>query len=280
MNRQHSYVLVEGQQDVFFIGRIFEELGLRSVQRAEEVPDRWQPFINEVDRQRDQAERRAGKPGLQFWQIFKPTCLVSETHVVVIEQVGGNRTKFGKTLLATGSLIEGGLAELRGVGLITDADANPTTSLASSQLALQTAGLQRPDLAGQVVTGSPGTGGSQTRSPNTGVFVMPDGVVVGGLEELLIECATLAYPNLTTAARQYVAAVDVNDVAYTLEDMKEMKTPQGPVKAVVGAISSVLKPGSTIQVSVLRDRWVSPETLATPGVAALVQFLKSLCGLP
>jgi hypothetical protein len=270
MNRQHSYLLVEGPQDVFFIGRILQELGLRDVKRADDVPNRWKPFIDQAVSQRDRAERASGRSGLPIWQMFKQACLLSDTHVVVIEQVGGNRSKFGNTLRATSALIDDGLEGLHGVGLITDADANPKASFLSSVQALMNSALQPPNSIGEVATGS----------PSTGIFVMPSAIAQGGLEELLIECAEVAYPNLTKSAKQYVATVDVNDAAYTEDDMKEMKSPQGQVKAVVGAISSVLKSGSTIQVSLLRDRWISPETLATPGVASLVQFLKSLCGIP
>ena len=97
---------------------------------------------------------------------------------------------------------------------------------------------------------------------------------------MLVDCAEAVYPALIAGARTFVNGVDTASATYTEEDMREMKTPQGPVKAFVGSVASVLKPGSTIQVSVLRDRWVSDATLATPRVAALVGFLKALCGLP
>jgi len=270
MNRQHSYLLVEGQQDVYFVGRILEELGLRSAQRPEQVPARWEPFLDDVARQRDQAERSAGRSGVPFWQMFKPACLFSDSHVVVVERVDGNRAKFARTLRATNALIDGGLASLTGVGIVPDADIDPTASFASAQEAMRSAGLVAPDNNQEVIAGS----------PNTGVFVLPGGADQGGLEQVLIDCAEAVYPALIAGARTFVNSVDTDNAAYTEEDMREMKTPQGPVKAVVGSVSSVLKPGATIQVSVLRDRWVSHTTLGTPRVAALVSFLHSLCGLP
>jgi len=116
--------------------------------------------------------------------------------------------------------------------------------------------------------------------PKTGIFVLPNCDASGGLEDVLIECGRTVYPDLHTAADSYVQSVNLGSRAYTDDDMSEMRTPQGPVKAIFGSMSSVLRPGSTIQVSLLRDRWISPQTMDTPSIATLVTFLKSLCELP
>ena len=142
MNRQHSYLLVEGQQDVFFVGRILEELGLQSARRPEEVPARWEPFLDDGARQRDQAERSTGRSGVPFWQMFRPACLFSDSHVVVIERVDGNRARFARTLRATDALIDGGLAGLTGVGIVPDADLDPAGSFASAQARSELPGWQ------------------------------------------------------------------------------------------------------------------------------------------
>jgi hypothetical protein len=76
MTLRHCYLLVEGQQDVVFVGRMLEELGLASAERAGQIPDRWEPYLDKAARQRDDAERAAGRIGVPFWQIFKPACLL------------------------------------------------------------------------------------------------------------------------------------------------------------------------------------------------------------
>lgn len=270
MTQRHCYLLVEGRQDVFFVGRILGELGLQPAQRADQISTKWEAFFDQAARQRDEAERAAGRSGVPFWQIFKPACLFGETHSVVIERVDGNRAKFGRTLRATDALIDGGLAGLTAVGLLPDADRKCAASLASAQAALESARLPVPQRNEEVIVGA----------PNTGIFVLPGGDASGGLEELLIDCAATVYPALVAGATTFVEGVDVDSEAYIREDMTEMKTPQGPRKAIVGCVASVLKPGSTAQLSVLRDRWVSDATLSIPRVAAIAQFLKALCGLP
>lgn len=270
MNRKHCYLMVEGPQDVIFVGRLFQELGFRAATLADDVPARWQPFVDSAARSRVQAERQAGRSGLQLWQMFKPACLLSDTHVVIVEQVGGYRTKFGRTLKGTLSLVVGGVSSLFSVGLIPDADTNANAAFTSAQQALSNSNLSPPASMTAVTMGP----------PRTGIFVLPNCNASGGLEEVLIECGRTVYPDLHTAADNYVQSVDLNNAAYTPDDLSEMRTTQGPVKAIVGSMSSVLKPGATIQVSLLRDRWISPQTMGTPSVAVLVTFLKSLCELP
>lgn len=270
MNGVHSYLLVEGPQDVVFVGRLLNELGLRSVERADDLPAKWRRFLDKPLHQRDRAERQAGRAGVPFWQMFKPACLLNERHSVLIERVDGNRSRFAQTLRATGALIDGGLASLAGVGIMPDADTDPTASFASAQAALRAAGLPAPDQLKHVVAGA----------PNTGIFVLPGGTNTGGLEHVLIDCAAEIYPKLLQGARTLVNGVAADGAELTDDDLREFRQPQGQFKAVVGAVATVLKPGSTIQVSVRRDRWVTPATLALPRVNAIVQFLKSLCGIP
>lgn len=269
MSRRHCYLLVEGQQDVFFVGRLFEQIGLRWVGTPDELPEEWQPLVDPELRQRDRVWRTRGRAGVPFWQMFKPACLVNDSHCIVIERVGGNRAQFGRTLVATGDLIDGGLTSLFSAALLPDADEDSAASLASAQAALHAAGLPVPDASEEIAAGS----------PRTGIFVLSGADGKGGLEELLIECAGAVYPALLEGAKSFVDSVTVDSDAYSEQDMREMRTRQGPVKAVVGSMASVLKPGSTIQVSVLKDRWVCTQSMANERMTTLLSFLKNLCGI-
>jgi hypothetical protein len=202
--------------------------------------------------------------------MFKQACLLTATHVVVVERVGGNRAQFGRTIRATNELIDGGLGGMTGVGIIPDADTDPPAAWRSARDAMHSAGLAVPDSDQQVLAGA----------PNTGIFVLPGHGERGGLEELLLDCAETVYPSLAASARAYVDSIDIESDQYTEGDMQEMRTPQGPAKARIGSMSAILKPGSTIQTSILRDRWVCPATISLPRVDALAKFLRNLCELP
>lgn len=269
MTRRNCYLLVEGQQDVAFIGRLFQEIGLHFVQSVDALPEIWQPLVDIGLRQRDQAFRARGHDGVPFWQLFKPSCLTSDSHSIVIERAAGNRAKFGRTLIGTGSLLDGGLGSLHCVGLLPDADSDAHASFASAIQALRAANLPAPVKSGEIVDGT----------PRTGILVLPGGNAHGGLEELLLDCAKVIYPDLFIGAQTFVGSVAIASPIYSPEDMREMGTPQGPKKAVVGSIASVLKPGSTVQLSIKRDRWISADSIAGGRVAAVFGFLKVMCGI-
>lgn len=269
MNGGDVYLLVEGPQDVTFVSRVLVELGMRSVEQPEQIPVRWQPFVDWPKLNRDRAQRDVGRENVPFWKIFKPALLLHEFGSVVLESVNGNRTRFARTLKGTNQSIDGGLAGLAAVGLLPDGDSDPEASFQSARDALRTVSLPVPGQHGELVQGK----------PRTGIFVFPDGVSPGGLEELLIDCGQDVYPALVSGAKRFVRDIQNDESVRTLEDFKELRTPQGPSKAVVTSAAGVLKPGSTMQVSIRLDRWVGPSTLNLPRMAALRRFLKTLCGL-
>lgn len=236
---------------------------------ADDLPVTWQPLVDQTLRQRDTALRARGRAGIGFWQMFRPACLVNDSYCVVIEHVSGNRSQFGRTLVGTGSMLDGGLQALAAVALLPDADLSSIASFASAQEALRKANLAVPEKPAMVTVGP----------PRTGVFVLPDCNGNGGLEDLLIDCAAAVYPDLLAVARTFIGSVAIDSTAYTAEDTVEMRTPQGPLKAIVGSMASVLQPGSTIQVSVQRNRWVSPPSMRTARLGALTNFLKTLCDI-
>ncbi len=271
MSIHHSLLLVEGQQDVLFLSRLFQELGYRYVNNIEEVPERWSIFINERRKSEHHAKIIAGKSGLMLHELFEGACLLNKDQSIVIQAVGGKREKFQTKLNAIDGQLDGTLRSLNAIGLFPDADDNLRGALESSQNYLSACGVAPPQFNGIC--------GEELR---VGIFVFPNGHDDGGLEEILLECAEIVYPKLLKGAQRFVEEVVKQKASYSEEDMKELNTPQGPAKAIVGCISSVLTPGSTIQVSLRNNRWVSAESVNSaeaPRVAALKTFLQQLCGL-
>ena len=267
---KYCHIFVEGQQDVLFLGRILQEMGQTDVTDVEAIPERWSPFVNSERLREHRGKVDSGRSGLRIHEMFPGVCFLSETHSIIIRKVGGNLKNFRRTMDGVDALLDGGLAGLDAIGVVPDADDRAANILQSSKTTLENFRFNVAADNGEIHTGT----------PNTGIFVLPGATDNGGLEELLIDCAEAVYPDLLTGAREFVDAVDRESDAFTPKDMKELGTPQGAVKAVVGCVSSILKPGSTIQVSILKDRWVSEQSLASPRVGALRTFLKDLCELP
>jgi len=111
-------------------------------------------------------------------------------------------------------------------------------------------------------------------SLRTGIYIFPDNRSPGTLETLLDECASTVYPGLRDAGRNLVDSVDRTQL--TPDDLQELTAPSGQVKAVMGCISSVLKPMRAIQNSIEDNRWVSDETLTLTNVQSVENFLEQL----
>ena len=85
------------------------------------------------------------------------------------------------------------------------------------------------------------------------LFAFPDDEKTGNLENLLLEAAQVAYPELLELAEKFVEEAS--------EIQNKLKKDQNAKKAKVGCITNAMKPGKANQVSIADDDWVSEVTL-------------------
>ena len=117
--------------------------------------------------------------------------------------------------------------------------------------------------------------------PRVGIFALPEQGVPGTLEDILLTLGEKAYPDLAAGAREYAArwrqeAEDQPEVA----DWKELRKPAGEKKAAISAMTALLKPGKSTQVSLEDNRWVSEQTQALACLQPCLEFLSSLLASP
>lgn len=86
------------------------------------------------------------------------------------------------------------------------------------------------------------------------IFVFPDNRNEGNLENLLLQTAEVAYPELLDLASDYVEKAS--------DFRASLKKEQNAKKAKVGCIANAMKPGKANQVSICDDDWVSAKTLS------------------
>jgi hypothetical protein len=270
MNEKHCYVLVEGQQDVLFVGRLFQSIGVPDVRDVDAISPVWDPLINTGLRDEHKGRIAAGRQGLDIHQLFNGVCFQNQNHSIVVRKVGGRGREFRRNLEGIDKLLDGGLASLTAVGIVPDADDNPQGVRQSSEAALRAVRLPVPQGQADLHIGQ----------PNTGIYAIPRPTEAGAVEDLMLDCAQRAYPILYEGALAFIDSIDKTLPYFTPEDLAGINGPRGRVKAAVGCISSFLKPSSSVQVSILKDRWVSPSTIALPRISAVVTFLKDLCELP
>jgi len=150
-------------------------------------------------------------------------------------------------------------------GIVVDADTKACPEVAKSYAdAYRTHFNSFPDLPGVI----------DKTGIHTGIFVLPDNHSTGTLEDILLECGAVGYPDLTAKARSFVSAIDRS--ALTADDKKGLLKFAGENKALVASISGVLKPGMVLEHSIRNDRWLEAGSLALPRVDALTKFLREL----
>jgi hypothetical protein len=258
--RQFGYLAVEGPTDVEFVGRLLRPSGLKRVERATDLDRFWERLIGEKQfPYRGSLTARIPAPG--FFQ--------NESHSVAAESAGGIKNLVTAVESAKATL---GLRwnEVSALGVFADADWDDQPTGRFQRLKNELQGIGLP-----VSTSAPGE--ISDGHPRLGIYVFPDNRRQGTLEDLLNECAAKVYPGLLDGARAFVSGVD--RTVLSPEDFEEVAKPPGEIKARLGCVASLLVPGSTLQVSVARNRWLRDDALAIENIAAVHAFLKRLLGL-
>lgn len=147
-------------------------------------------------------------------------------------------------------------------GVIIDADDQAPSSISKGY-----ADKLRPffpsisDVPGEVIAGP----------PRTGIYVFPDCKSTGTLDTLLLDCASLIYPEHKQGAEHFLDNLDAKH--------KERWNASGRDKALLASIVSVLQPGRANHASFAdqRDEWVSDQTLKNvAGMISLWDFIHRL----
>jgi hypothetical protein len=112
-----------------------------------------------------------------------------------------------------------------------------------------------------------------------GVFVMPDNQNTGALESILLEQARGVYPTLHNKANEFIQTVKTTPDA--IPPKAELTTTgKNEGKAVLHAMTSVLKPGRTLQASIADHDWVPECPSQFPAsFEPLIAFMRQLLGL-
>ena len=272
MRLRTAYIVVEGPHDAEFIGRILRKgpHAFHYQDAKSKVDPFWYPLIP--------TSYPVGKPPRDLLRrVPMPVFYQNATHTVAVQSADGVSNIVGRL---EETLATPGLAEPDAIGLILDSDSNETPAKRAADLADALAS-DAAHLSG-AFPNTPGTieQPNSTAKSRRGVFVFPDNASQGTLEDLLLECGCMSYPELLALAKAHVAAAKSTLVpptaTWTNEDHEEFKAPAGAKKAVIASATAILKPGRTSQVSVSDNRWIDPTVLALPKVRTVAEWLGQL----
>lgn len=256
----YGYVVVEGPHDVEVVGRLLKPFGLKRVQLLQKLDPFWRPLVPTKFPHKDDLLARVPVP--VFFQ--------GPTHSIAVHGAGGDK-RLVPTVQETREFLDMSAAALTGIGILLDADSQESPADRFARKASELASLALP--------APPAPGVLTDTSPRYGIFVIPDNIGAGTVDDLLLDCASGAYPSLLAAARTLVGGIDPDAPAFSGSDMDDFKKPAGRRKATVGAIASILRPGKAVQTSIQDNRWLEGATLARTSLVPLRRFLHDLLNL-
>lgn len=251
---RYAYFVTEGPHDVEAIGRLLGAEGLRRIQLLQRLDPYWHPLV----------PRGFPIDGDLLRRVPVPVFFANADVSVAVHSAGGI-TKLGSAAKAAFLALDD---EPHGFGVVLDADdVEPAVRWREVVATL-------PEVDAGTGPGIVGTG-----RPRAGIFILPDNDRKGSLEDLLIDCGELAYPQLMASARNWVNGISPDDRSIFLDpaDSTDFAKPTGRAKAIVGSVASILRPGKAIQVSIQDNRWLRDDTaLRSPSVSALRAFLQAI----
>jgi len=257
---KYALLATEGPHDQAVIGRLLELLGLKKFNgKLEALDPFWEKFIPDYPRK-----------GNLYARMNMPSLFTSQTYSVAVYHQEG-KDNLLENLFATVVNYESGIQSFHAFGLIVDADNKEPGKVAKEYVRKLKEYAKEFEVNFPFISDAPGIVTEGT--PRTGIYVLPDNEKQGVLDSILVNCASVVYPDHKDGAEQFLSGLKTTH--------KSHWKPFDDQKAVVASIVSVLKPGMANTPSIAQDRWVCEQTVKdVPEIAMLKQFIETLLELP
>jgi hypothetical protein len=252
VNVKYSILGVEGPHDQALVGKLLELYGLEKFKgERDSLASFWEKFIPTYPIR-----------GKLYVRLDMPSIFSSSTHSVAIYQ--GEGSNLCKNLKAKIGEHDPWMKDIHAFGLILDADdETPQQKATDYAQELQQLYPNLSDEPGKIIAGE----------PRTGIYVLPDNKNKGTLDNMLVDCAAIIYPDHLAGAVQFLGGLKADYTSHW--------RPYSREKATVATIVSVLKPGAANAASISQNAWICTKTVnEIAEVALLGNFLKELLELP
>lgn len=255
------YLVSEGVHDVTYFARILRKrFDATQVRKAEQLDDGYRAWLASFKWPHGEDITRLSVPAPEFY-----VCPARGVTIALVNALGIDN--IAKKLLVDREAFATRSVDLHALGVVLDSDERTAADSFNGMCeVLRRLELAVPGALGEFVAGS----------PSTGIFVLPDGQRAGTLEDVLVPLGRHVYGGLFAVAEPFIAGMRqvLDDIGG--DERKELLKPSGAKKALLSAVSAVLKPGRAIQATLQDHRWISRDTLEHPAVVPSVQFLERL----
>ena len=232
-------IIVEGAHDIAVIERVLFLNGIKEhIDTDEDLPAVWKhviparyPFAdNRLDR---------------ITPI--PSFVRNDEVSVAIKNAGSDKAIISTLQQMIHVMQISDIAQINGIMLVCDADLKSASDKRDTILSMWTDAYNLTlDKTGMQL-------GTQVGNIPLHMFVFPDDKNAGNLENLLLETAAVAYPDLLKLASEYINSAK--------SFSKNLGREQDVKKATIGCIANTMKPGKANQVSIADNEWITEETL-------------------
>lgn len=259
MSRKYVLIGVEGPHDQAFVSRILcKLLGFSKFDgKMSELDNFWRKFIPNYP-----------KGGKLYDRLDMPQILDNENFSIAIYV--GNGDELIKNLKAKLSDID--ISTLFAFAIVADTDNNTPDKVVKEYHK----GFKEyfPHFPTEVTQSGNVTEGSPELETKAGIYILPDNSQPGVLDTLICDCGDLVYPEYMQRAREYIDKFSEEERKKKLE-----WKPFDQRKAIIATVASVLRPGMTNTVTIMRDDWISIETEEIPAIKNFTEFLRNLLNL-
>ena len=256
---RYCYIVVEGPQDVEFLIGLLKFYHLKRVRFLSSLDKFWETLIPKNYPLDDDLTKRVPVP--YFVQ--------NEQLSIALHSAIGD-TRIAQTIEESLNLIQP--SQLFSVGIFADADYRETPQERFNKLITKLSDIDLPNLLPPSQIGQ-----VNNHSPHCGIFIAPNNRDQGTLENILLECAKINYSDLLNLSQTYIESIDRNQL--TKNDLEDFKKPAGEKKAIISSISSILRPGKALQVSLQDNRWLDEKILELESIKLIKNFLEQIIGL-
>lgn len=262
MSGKSPFILIisEGPHDVETISRFLRFKGFKELKREGDIPEGLARIIpRQYPNARDHRLIRI---------VPHPTFLGRDGAYAIISNAGG-KTCLGENLSnIIGTLSEETLADLVCIAIVADMD-DGTVKSRSEDIVSQLRDIEPTPV---IKVDEMLKGDLEVLNYHFPLFfyLFPDNESTGTLESLLLDGAKIQYTELYQRADDYIAAAK--------QSYSESLKGFNGMKATVGVIANVFRPGRANQVSIGQDDWIASDTLSNiPSHHAFSIFLDTLC---
>ena len=260
MSRKYVLIGVEGHHDQAFVSRILcKLLGFSKFDgKMSELDNFWRKFIPNYP-----------KGGKLYDRLDMPQILDNENFSIAIYV--GNGDELIQNLKAKLSDID--ISTFFAFAIVADTDNNTPNEVAKKYH--KDFKEYFPHFPTEVTQSGNVTEGSPELETKAGIYILPDNSQPGVLDTLICDCGELVYPEYMQRAREYIDK-------FSEEERKKKPLKWKPFdqrKAIIATVASVLRPGMTNTVTIMRDDWISIETAEIPAIKNFTDFLKNLLKL-